>query len=110
MKKTLILLAVLALLYLVPSLILQAVYGPSYGFLAGENHWVPDGHGGWRPQGKPVGPPPTVKSVDVPLFWRYLPILLPGILLAVFLLTPLSRRIDSDTPSEAPGRSTETSF
>ena len=94
MKPKLILLAVLIVLYLVPSYALQAVYGDSYGFLAGSDHWKPDGHGGWAKQGNPSEPPPSRPSENIPLILLYLPILLPGLVLAAFLFTPLSRKLE----------------
>ena len=93
MRNSLILLIALILLYLVPSLILQYAYGDSYGFLAGENCWKPDGSGGWVQHGHPQEPKPVGPSVNVPLLLNYVPILLPGLVLAVFLFTPLSRRL-----------------
>jgi hypothetical protein len=100
MKNNLILLIIVILLYLVPSLILSAVYGPSFGFLSGEDSWNPDGHGGWVQHGSPAGPPPTEPSVKVPFALRYLPIFLPGLVLILFLFTPLSRYVDKkDKPA-----------
>jgi len=100
-KRKLILLAILVVLYLGPSLILQGVYGDSFGFLSGENCWKPDGYGGWREHGHPTDPMPVEPSVNVPLLLLYLPILLPGLLLATILLTPLSRKLDDPTGSQA---------
>ena len=95
MRNNVILFIALILLYLIPSLILQAVYGPSYGFLAGEDCWQPDGQGGWVKHGQPTDPPPAQPSVVVPLGVYYIPIFLPGLVLILFLFTPLSRRLES---------------
>ena len=85
------------LLYVIPSLILDAVYGPSYGFLSGEDCWEPDSKGGWVMHGQPTKPPPEEPSVVVPLSLYYVPILLPAALLILFMFTPLSRHIDRPT-------------
>jgi hypothetical protein len=98
-KKVLFLIAVV-LLFLIPSLILEAIYGPSYGFLAGEDCWQPDGSGGWVKHGQPSMPPPDEPSVEVPMGVRYIPIFLPGLLLFLFLFTPLSRHIDTPARKE----------
>ena len=93
-NKVLFLIAVI-LLYLIPSMILQGIYGPSYGFLAGEDRWQPDGQGGWVEHGHPRTPMPTEPSVNVPIAVRYIPIFLPGLLLFLFLFTPLTRHLES---------------
>lgn len=93
-NKVLFLIAVV-LLFLIPSFALEAIYGPSYGFLAGEDCWVPDGQGGWAKHGDPALPQPSQPSVNVPMWVRYIPIFLPGLLLFLFLFTPLSRHLDS---------------
>ena len=98
MKRSVLLLAGVILLYLLPSLVLQAVYGPSYGFLSGEDYWEPDGAGGWKAHGEPGDPPPSEPSVNVPLGVRYVPIFLPAELLFLFLFTPLSRHVDTVEP------------
>lgn len=100
MNKKLILLAVLIALYLIPSLLFQAVYGDSYGFWAGENCWKPDGQGGWVKYGNPTDPQPAGPSVNVPLLFLYLPILLPGLVLAAFMFTPLSRKLEDPPVSK----------
>ncbi|MFH1372304.1 MAG: hypothetical protein ABII79_00690 [bacterium] len=100
MRNALLLLIGIILLYLATSLMLHAVYGPSYGFLQGEDCWVPDGNEGWVKHGNPEGPPPDVPSVNVPILARYLPIFLPGLLLALFLFTPLRKYVDSRPISE----------
>ncbi len=109
MRNAVLLLIGVILLYLIPSLILDAVYGPSYGFLAGEDCWEPDGKGGWVTHGQPTGQPPDEPSVIVPLSLYYIPILLPAALLILFMFTPLSRYIDRPTresrkPSEGSER------
>lgn len=85
----------LILLYLLLSVFLQAIYGPSFGFLSGEDAWVPAGSGGWVRHGAPSGPPPDQPSIDVPITVRYIPILVPGLILLLFLFTPLSRLLES---------------
>ena len=101
MRKQLLLLVTLVALYLISSWTLSQVYGPSYGFLSGEDCWVPDGQGGWTAHGHPSDALPTEPSVFVPLWAMYLPILLPGLLLAVFLFTPLSRKLEPPKPPPA---------
>ena len=100
-SKVLFLIAII-LLFLIPSFVLQGVYGPSYGFLAGEDYWQPDGSGGWIQHGQPASPPPAQPSVDVPIWARYIPILLPGLVLFLFLFTPLSRRLEGPLPPKEP--------
>jgi len=102
MKNNLILLIVVILLYLVPSLILSAVYGPSFGFLSGEDSWRPDGQGEWVKHGSPAGPPPAEPSVNIPIPVKYLPIFLPGLVLILFLFTPLSRYVDKKEKAAGP--------
>ncbi|UCC44171.1 MAG: hypothetical protein JSU65_13825 [Candidatus Zixiibacteriota bacterium] len=100
MRKTVYLLAGVIALYLLLSLLMAALYGPSYGFLQGEDSWVPDGSGGWAKHGSPDGPPPDEASVNVPIMIRYVPILIPGLLLVLFLFTPLRRLIETPPPEE----------
>lgn len=103
MRNKVLFLIAIVLLFLVPSLILQGIYGPSYGFLSGEDYWQPDGSGGWVEHGHPAGSPPSEPSVNVPIGVRYIPILLPGLVLFLFLFTPLSRRLETPTrPKEQP--------
>lgn len=97
-----ILLIVVILLYLVPSLILSAVYGPSFGFLSGEDCWRPDGGGGWVEHGSPSDPMPLEPSVNIPIPVKYLPIFLPGIVLILFLFTPLSKYVDKKEKPTGP--------
>ena len=98
MSKHLLLLSGVVFLYLAPSVVLQAVYGDSYGFWSGEDCWQPDGSGGWVKHGQPSGPPPAEPSQNVPLLLHYLPIFLPGALLVLFLFTPLSRKLENKRP------------
>ncbi len=100
MKKNVYLLLGVVLLYLIPSLILSGIYGPSYGFMSGEDSWIPDGHGGWVQHGKPTDPAPTEPSVEVPVAVRYIPIFLPGLLLILFLYTPLGKKLEAPKPVE----------
>ena len=101
-RNNLILLAVLVVLYLATSFTVQSLYGPSYGALEGENHWRPDGNGGWVAQGTPVGPKPEQASEPVPLLALYLPILVPGFVLILFMFTPLRRFTDGTINKEQP--------
>ncbi|PWB74282.1 hypothetical protein C3F09_04195 [candidate division GN15 bacterium] len=100
MKKNLYLLAGIIALYLGSSLVLQAIYGPSFGFLASEDSWVADQSGGWVRHGNPTSPMPAEPSVNVPIGVRYIPIFLPAALLILFYLTPLSRKIESPPLSQ----------
>ncbi len=100
MKKNLYLLAGIIVLYLGSSMVLQGIYGPSYGFMAGEDCWVADNAGGWVRHGNPVSPMPAEPSVNVPIGVRYIPIFLPAALLILFYLTPLSRKLEP--PPQAP--------
>lgn len=99
-KKNLYLLAGIIALYLVSSIILQGIYGPSFGFLTGEDCWVADNSGGWVKHGNLTVPMPTEPSVNVPLGVRYVPIFLPAALLILFYLTPLSRLIEPPLPPQ----------
>jgi len=94
MRNAVLLLLGIIILYLLSSLVLQGIYGPSYGFLAGEDSWVPDGQGGWVRHGNPASPQPEVPSVDVPLMVRYVPIFVPALLLVLFMFTPLRKYVD----------------
>ena len=103
MRNAVLLLLGIIILYLLSSLVLQGIYGPSYGFLAGEDSWVPDGQGGWVRHGNPAGPQPEVPSVDVPLMVRYIPIFVPALLLVLFMFTPLRKYVDrAGAESEEP--------
>jgi hypothetical protein len=102
MKNNMILLAGIILLYLIPSMALQAIYGPSYGFLSGEDCWNADGHGGWVKHGNPSDPMPSQPSRDIPPLVRYIPIFLPAALLILFYLTPLSKKLEPPLPPKEP--------
>lgn len=108
MRGPIILIAAVVALYIISSLALTGIYGDSYsgGVFADEHRWEPDGQGGWVARGKPAEPQPAGTSEVVPLWIHYLPIFLPGALMALFLFTPLSRKLekpiaDAD-PSELP--------
>jgi hypothetical protein len=100
MRKNIYLLLGVILLYLISSLILSGIYGPSYGFMQGENRWEPDGSGGWVKHGTPTDPAPAEPSVQVPDSVRYIPIFLPGALLVLFLFTPLGKKLESPKQPE----------
>ena len=100
MRKAAILLAGVALLWLLPSVVLKAIYGPSYTFPPTEDCWMQDGDAGWMPHGKPSGPPPSSPSVNVPVPLRYLPIFLPTILLLLFMFGPLSKKMQDPLPPD----------
>jgi hypothetical protein len=102
MKPRVLLLIALVLLYLIPSLVLQAVYGPSYGFLSGDDRWEPDGSGGWVMRGSPTDPMPDEPSEYIPILLLYLPIFLPAFVLILFLFTPLSRKLESPVKDQEP--------
>lgn len=91
-----LLLLAVAGLYLIPTLALQGIYGPSYGFMNGDNCWLPDGDGGWKAHGDPIYSQPTEPSVEVPIAVRYLPIFLPALLLMMFMFTPLRKYVESE--------------
>ena len=94
MRNIILLLAGIILLYLASSLVLQGIYGESYGFFAGEDRWRPDGGSGWVRHGSPSEPEPSEPSQNIPLLLNYLPIFLPAFLLALFLFTPLSKKLE----------------
>lgn len=100
MSKHIIFILALAALYFVPALALQAVYGPSYGFMAGEDRWESDGQGGWAKHGTPSDPEPQQPSVMIPIALLYLPVFLPAGLLILFMFTPLSRKLESKRPDK----------
>lgn len=107
MRNKVIFLIAVVLLFLIPSLALQAIYGPSYGFLSGEDCWQPDGQGGWVPHGQPRSPAPEEPSVNVPIVVRYIPIFLPGFLLFLFLFTPLTKHLETRPNKPAPPEADE---
>lgn len=71
---------------LLTSLVIAAIYGPSYTFLTGEDNWLPDGSGGWFKHGHPCDPPPDRPSVVVPVYIEWLPVILPLLLLLAALV------------------------
>ena len=81
MQRWLLLILGVIILYLVPSLLLQAVYGDSYGFMAPDNSWTADGQGGWKMKGFPDSPIPAEPSLNVPIFLQIAPFLLPLLLI-----------------------------
>ncbi len=99
MKKQIYLLVAIIVLYLALSLALHAVYGPSYGFLEGEDRWLPDGNGGWLKHGDPTDPAPAEPSENVPIPIQYLPIFVPGLVLVLFLFTPLRKMLETPKPT-----------
>jgi len=99
MKRSVYLLVGVVLLYLAPSLVLKAVYGPSYVFPPSEDCWLPDGDGGWVKHGFPSGEQPEVPSVEVPMVLQYVPLFLPALLLILFLFGPMKRHM-YDAPTE----------
>ena len=108
MRNRLFLLLGIIALYLLTSFALHAIYGPSYPFLAGEDRWVPDEHGGWHAHGSPAEPQPTEPSVEVPILLHYLPIFIPAIVLVLFMFTPLRRFIDPPAKPSKPATYDET--
>lgn len=100
MRRQVYLLVSVIALYLVTAYGLHLVYGPSYEFPQHENGWRPDGAGGWVAEGKPTSPMPAVPSRTVPTALQYLPFFLPGLLLVLFLFTPLRRKLDNDRQIE----------
>ncbi len=109
MRKTVILLTSIVLLYLVPSIAIKAVYGPSFGFMEGEDCWVPDSGGGWVKHGEPISGPPTIPSEQVPYMLQYLPIFLPGLLLMLFLFTPLGKHLEDPVEPDSSSQADSTS-
>ncbi|MEW5995406.1 MAG: hypothetical protein AB1744_13570 [Candidatus Zixiibacteriota bacterium] len=101
MRNAILLLIGIIALYLLSSLVLQGIYGPSYGFLEGEDRWIPDGQGGWVKHGEPDSPPPAQPSVDVPIWVRYIPIFLPALLLILFMFTPLRKYVEKQPDKES---------
>jgi hypothetical protein len=89
-------------LYLATGFILSSIYGPSFPFLEGGSYWTPDGEAGWMKVGEPSTPAPQVPSELVPPLLLYLPVYLPGLVLALFLFTPLGRYLEPrrDEPGE----------
>lgn len=98
MRKEIYLLLTIVALYLVTSLVLSLIYGASFSFLSGEDCWIPNGHGGWQAHGHPTDQPPAEPSVAVPLLMHYLPIFIPALVLILFTLTPLRRKLETPKP------------
>ncbi len=94
MRKTIIFVVAIVLLFLIPALILRAIYGPSYYFLSGHHCWMPDGNGGWVKHGPmlPNGTEPQEPSINIPLVVMYIPVLLPGLLTAFIICMSLSKK------------------
>ena len=99
MKKNIILLAVLVILYLGVGYGLSAYYGDSFTF-QGQDYWEPDGKGGWVANGEPKEEMPQGQSELPPLIVYYLPIFIPGFVLMLFLFTPLGKMIESKREDE----------
>ena len=95
MRTTIIFVVAIVLLFLIPALILRAIYGPSYYFLSGEDCWMPNGNGGWVKHGFPYGQTPHEMSVNIPLLVMYIPVLLPVLLTAFILCMSLSKKFKS---------------
>ncbi|MCP4603448.1 MAG: hypothetical protein GY847_23505 [Proteobacteria bacterium] len=98
MRNSVFLLVAIIALHLALALGLQVMYGPSYGFMAGEDCWKPDGQGGWMKHGEPSAPSPAEPSQDIPIPVQYLPIFVPGLVLFAFLFTPLSKKLQPPAP------------
>ena len=98
MKRNLIFLFILIALYLIPSLIFDSMYGPSYMLWETNDYWRPNTEGGWEPVGHPREPMPTEPSRVVSIWAFYLPFLLPGLVLMLVLLTPLTRILETPKP------------
>lgn len=95
MRWALLFLGIL-LLYFIPAVILQLTYGPSYGMLSFNNHWIPDGNSGWKAEGFPGTFRPSQPSVNVPVFLGLIPVILPILLVLLLFLNPLSRYVDKE--------------
>ncbi len=93
MRKTIIFIVAMVLLFLIPALILRTIYGPSYYFLSGEDCWISDGTGEWTKHGVPGAPPPQEPSVNIPIVVMYIPILLPSLLTAFLLCIFFSKKL-----------------
>lgn len=95
MKKNLILLGALFVLYFATGYTLKSVYGDSFPFMQGEDYWLPDGNGGWEKHGDPSAAIPSSTSQDVPLIMVYIPFLVPSLVLILFLFTPLGKLLET---------------
>ena len=94
MKKNMILLLVLIVLYLGVGFTCKAIYGDSYPFLDGDHYWEPDGNGGWVAHGNPTTVMPETESELPPLITYYLPFFIPAFILVLFLFTPLGKLLE----------------
>jgi len=90
------LLAGVFLLHFVPALFLEISYGPSYNFMSIDNRWAPNDSGGWKAIGFPQTIRPSEPSVNVPLFLRIIPFVLPALLVLLFLTGPLSKYAEKE--------------
>lgn len=102
MKRNILFLLTLIALYVLISLGLSGVYGDSYPLWPGDNYWRPDGQLGWEAVGAPGEPMPTEPSVNIPTPLVFLPFLVPGLLLALMMLTPLGRILETPRPASGP--------
>jgi hypothetical protein len=84
-----------------PALMLEISYGSSYNFLSIDNHWVPDGNGGWKAEGFPQDRRPSSPSENIPLVLKLTPFVLPVLLIALYLLSPLSQFIEKEADYKA---------
>ena len=100
MKKNIILLAVLVILYFGVGYGLSSYYGDSFSFQKSD-YWEPDGNGGWVAYGQPAEPMPAGESKLPPLIIYYLPIFIPAFVLMLFLFTPLGRLLEAKKEDEA---------
>ena len=61
---------------------------------------MPDYNGGWMPHGSPSAPMPQQPSVTLPMVVPFLPFLIPGFVLILFLFTPLRHKLEKPLPVE----------
>jgi hypothetical protein len=94
MKRNIILLVILIVLYFGTSFVLNLIYGDSFPFLAGDDFWEPDGNGGWVEHGDPNSEMPTEQSINFPIIIYYLPVFVPALVLFLFLFTPLGKLLE----------------
>ncbi len=94
MRKTIIFVIAIILLFLIPALILRAIYGPSYYFLSGHHCWIPNGNGEWVKHGPMLtnDTEPHEPSIKIPFVVMYIPVLLPGLLTIFILCMSLSKK------------------
>ena len=95
MNKNIILLVVLFALYFITGFTLQAIYGDSYHFMAGDDYWAADSKGGWIEYGNPPDAMPITVSELPPLITFYLPFFVPAFVLILFMFTPLSKCLEA---------------